>query len=121
MCGRKLVFSYCEGAYCTQIGNISREELSPRPSGLSVSKILFHKHLLDDRILDVIFGVRNEPNDILSSGLLFDQEWVGLLWRWLGGGSLYSFIFGFFLLRVTPGLRGFLWAIATKMSLFPAS
>src|ERR1700761_2571333 len=121
MCGKKLVFSYCEGAYCTQIGNIFREELFPRPSGSSVSKILLHKYFLDDCILDIIFGVRDEPNDILSRGLLFDQEWVGLLWRRLGGGSLYSFIFEFFLLRVTPGLRGFLWAIATKMSLFPAS
>ena len=76
----RLVFSYCEGAYCTQIGNISREELSPRPSGLSVSKILFHKYLLDDGVFYVIFGISDEPNDVLGGGFLFDQKWVSLFW-----------------------------------------
>ena len=75
----RLVFSYCGGAYCTQIDNISHEELFPRPSGLSISKILFHEHLLDDGVLDIVFGISNEPDDVLSGGLPFDQEWVGLL------------------------------------------
>ena len=70
----RLVFSYCEGTYCTQIGNISHEVLSPRPPGLSVSKILLHKHLLDNGVFYVIFSISNEPNDVLSGGLLFDQN-----------------------------------------------
>ena len=74
MCEKRLVFSYCEGAYCTQIGNISHKELSPRPSGLSVSKILFHEHLLDYSIFDIIFGVSNELDDILSRGLLLTKN-----------------------------------------------
>ena len=79
MCGKKLVFSYCEDVYCTQIGNISREELSPRPSGLSVLKILLHEHLLDYGVLYVIFCIRDKSDDVLRGGLLFDQEWVSLL------------------------------------------
>ena len=70
MCEKRLVFSYCEGAYCTQIGNISHEELSPRPSGLSALKILFHEYFLDDRILDIIFRVCDESDDVLGGGFL---------------------------------------------------
>ena len=77
---KRLVFSYCEGAYCTQIDNKSCEELSPRPSGLSISKILFHEHFLYNSVLHIIFGVSDEPNYVLGSGLLSDQERVGLLW-----------------------------------------
>ena len=104
MCGKKLVFSYCEGAYCTQIGNISREELSPRPSGLSVSKILLHEHLLNYGVLYVIFGISDKPDDILSRGLLFDQEWGGLFWGWFGGCRLTRFTFRVLLLWVSSCL-----------------
>ena len=101
----RLVFSYCEDVYCTQIDNKSHEELSPRPVGLSVLKILFHEHLLYDGVLYIIFGIRDEPNDILSSGLLFDQEWVGLLWcSSLGRRGLNSLPIGFFFVWVPPGL-----------------
>src|ERR1700761_7672283 len=117
MCEKKLVFSYCEGAYCTQIGNISHEELSPRPSGSSVLKILFHEHLLNDGVLDVIFGVSNEPNDILGRGLLFDQKWVCLLRGRFGGSSLDRFVFRILFLGVSPCLRGLLRAVSAEMSL----
>ena len=89
----RLVFSYCEGVYCTQIGNKSRKELSPRPSGSSVSKILFHEHLLDYGVLYVIFGVSDEPNDILGCGLFLSQEWVCLLWGRFGGRGLNRLFF----------------------------
>ena len=72
----RLVFSYCGDAYCTQIDNIFHKELSPRPSGLSVLKILLHEHLLYYGVLNVVFGVSNKSNYILSRGLLFDQEWI---------------------------------------------
>ena len=81
MCKKRLVFSYFEGVYCIQIGNISCVELSPRPSGLSVLKILLHEHLLDYGVLYVIVGVSDESDDILSRGLLFDQKWV-CWFRW---------------------------------------
>ena len=122
MCEKKLVFSYCRGAYCTQICNISLEELSPRPSGLSVSKILLHEHLLYNGVLYVILGVSDEPNDVLSHGLLFDQEWVGLFEsRCFGGGCLNSFFLRLFFFRVAPCLRWFVRAVATEMPLFFAS
>ena len=104
MCEKKLVFSYCEGAYCTQIGNISREELSPRPSGLSVSKILFHEHLLNDGVFDIVFGIRDESNYVLGHGLLFDQKGVCLFGQWFRKHSLNSFILGVAILRVSPCL-----------------
>src|ERR1700761_2865985 len=104
MCKKRLVFSYCEGMYCTQIGNISREELSPRPSGLSVSKILLREHLLDYGVFNVIFGVSDEPDYVLSHGLLFDQKWVRLFgWRFRGCG-LNHFLFGVSLLGVSSCL-----------------
>ena len=110
----RLVFSYCEGAYCTQIGNISREELSPRPLGLSVLKILFHEHLLEYGVLVVVLGIGNEPNNVLSGGLLFDQEWIGLFWGdHFGCRRLDGFFLKFpFFFRIPSSLRGFLWTIA---------
>ena len=122
MCEKKLVFSYCGGAYCTQICNIFHEELSPRPSGLSVSKILLHEHLLYNGVLYVIFGISNKPNNVLSSGLLFDQKWVGLFEsRCFGRGHLNGFFLGLFFLQVSPCLRWFVGTIATEMPLFFAS
>ena len=70
----RLVFSYCEGVYCTQIDNKSHEELSPRLSGLSVSKILLHEHLLNYGVLDIILGVGDESNYVLSRGLLLTKN-----------------------------------------------
>src|ERR1700761_9569285 len=114
---KRLVFSYCEGAYCTQIGNISREELSPRLSGSSVLKILFHEYFLDDRVFDIIFRVCDESDDVLSGGLFFDQERI----RRFGGRGLNSFFFRLFVGGVSSRLRGLFRAIATEVSLFPAS
>ena len=79
MCEKRLVFSYCGDAYYTQIGNISHEELSPRPLGLSISKILLHEHLLYNGVLYVILGIHDQPNDILGCGLSLDQKWISLL------------------------------------------
>ena len=104
MCEKKLVFSYCEGAYCTQIGNISRGELSPRPSGLSVLKILLHEHHLDDGVLHVILGVSDKSDDVLRGGLLFDQKWVCLLQGRFGGSRLDCFIFGISFLWISSCL-----------------
>ena len=118
----RLVFSYCEGAYCTQIDNKSREELFPRPSGLSVSKILLHEHLLNYGVFYVIFGVSNEPNDILGCGLFLSQERVSLLGRrGFGGCSLDCFFFRFLSRWVASCLRGLFGAISAEMSLFAAS
>ena len=63
---KRLVFSYCRDAYYTQIGNIFREELSPRPSGLSILKILFHEHLLYNGVLYIVLGIGDEPDDFLG-------------------------------------------------------
>ena len=65
--------------YYTHISNIFCKELARRPLGLSVLKILLHEHFLDDSIFYIIFGISNEPNDVLGCGLLFDQKRVGLL------------------------------------------
>ena len=101
----RLVFSYCEGTYYTQIDNKSREELSPRPLGLSISKILFHEHFLNYSVLDVIIGVGDESNYVLGRGLLFDQKWVCLFW-WcrLRGCGLNCFVFGVLLRGISSYL-----------------
>src|ERR1700761_3208916 len=114
MCEKRLVFSYCKGTYCTQIGNISHEELSPRPSGLSFLKILFHEHLLYYGVLYVIFCISYQLNDILHCGLLFDQKWISLLHGWcFGRCCLNGFILRFVIFWVPSGLRRLIRAVMT--------
>ena len=117
----RLVFSYCEGAYCTQIDNKSCEEPSPRPSGSSVSKILLHEHLLNYGVLNVILGFSDEPNDVLGGGLLFDQKWI--CWFRLGfrGRGLDCLPIRFVFCGVSPCLGWLVRAIAAQVSLSLAS
>ena len=118
-CGKKLVFSYCEGTYCTQIGNISHKALSPRPSGLSVLKILFHEHLLYDGVLYIVLGIGDESNNVLGCGLLFDQERVSRFWgQHFGGGGLNGFFLGVFFLQISSCLGGFVRTTTAKVPLF---
>ena len=118
----RLVFSYCGGMYCTQIDNISREELSPRPLGLSILKILLHEYLLDNGVLYIIFGICNKLNDVLGHSLLSGQKWISLLWGgYLGGCRLNHFFVGPFFLQVSPCLGGFIRAVSTQVPLFFAS